>query len=96
MKTNSAVKKTTNQLSETADSQGTRRVLKTETDSLEQEYVNQVHVDDFLKALRFDPLVSDVILTQSKKSKKKLREQEASKPKGISHTVLQYPLIVSY
>jgi hypothetical protein len=32
---------------------------------------------------------------QRKTSKRKLLEQEAAKPKGISHSLMQYPLIVS-
>ncbi|KAI8346367.1 acyl transferase/acyl hydrolase/lysophospholipase [Choanephora cucurbitarum] len=113
-----AVKKTTNKIVKTADDSGKRRLdpkPSSQQDSLEKEYVNEVHVQDFVKALRYDPnsglpeedgqyaehisAWSDA-LPRSKssqslsKSKKKLKEQESATPKGISHSLLRYPLII--
>lgn len=120
-----AVKKTTNKIARGADNHGTKRLddnkhCKIEN-PLDVEYVNEIHVSDFMKALAYDPVKgvdtsnaehisawSDALPVRStssssssstkkqkKPSKRKLREQEAAKPKGISHSLLQYPLIVS-
>lgn len=115
-----AIKKTTNKIARGADNFGTKRLddknYKIEN-PLDVEYVNEVHVSDFMKALAYDPVkgvdtsnaehiaawtdalpvrsTSSSSKNQTKPSKRKLREQEAAKPKGISHSLLQYPLIVS-
>lgn len=119
-----AVKKTTNKIVNTADGSGTR-CLETQEyhknkNPLDVEYVNETHVQDFLKALEYDPINSTIDTSNaehisawtdalppintprslkpspSKRStKRKLVEQEAAKPKGISHSLLQYPLVVS-
>lgn len=115
-----AVKKTTNKIIKSADNSGTKcfedKNYKIEN-PMDVEYVNEVHVSDFMKALAYDPVkgvdtsnaehisawtdalpvrsTSSNTKNQNKPSKRKLREQEAAKPKGISHSLLQYPLIVS-
>ncbi|KAL7308885.1 hypothetical protein PS15m_011024 [Mucor circinelloides] len=114
-----AIKKTTNKIARGADNFGTKRLddknYKIEN-PLDVEYVNEVHVSDFMKALAYDPVkgvdtsnaehiaawtdalpvrsTSSSSKSQTKPSKRKLREQEAAKPKGISHSLLQYPLII--
>lgn len=119
-----AIKKTTNKIARGADNYGTKRLDDNKHSKMENpldvEYVNQVHVSDFMKALAYDPVKgvdtsnaehisawtdalpvrstsssSSSNKKQKKPSKRKLREQEAAKPKGISHSLLQYPLIVS-
>jgi hypothetical protein len=117
-----AVRKTTNKISQTADNKGTRSFedkKKGNTRPLDIEYVDEAHVSDFAKALRFDPLDANSELLNvvepisawsdalparsvgpnsgklSRKNRKKLREQEAAKPKGLSYSILRYPLIVS-
>ncbi|KAI8328819.1 acyl transferase/acyl hydrolase/lysophospholipase [Chlamydoabsidia padenii] len=73
------------------------------------EHVNQVHVNDFLKALACDPhtqpdsgpehiSASSELLPPLRPSKrsiksKKRKQDEMGTPKGISHTLLKYPLI---
>ncbi|KAI8889655.1 patatin-domain-containing protein [Backusella circina FSU 941] len=116
-----AVRKTTNKISQTADNKGTRSLdnkKKINTNPLDIEYVDETHVSDFAKALRFDPLdtnsdsfnvaepisawtdalparsVGPKSVKLSRKSRKKLREQEAAKPKGLSYSILRYPLIM--
>jgi hypothetical protein len=119
-----AVKKTTNKITKTADDSGTRSLdtkeyRKKQQNPLDIEYVNEMHVEDFVKALQYDPVNgpstsdaeyisawSDALPSISnstrstnkakKSSKRKLQEQEAAKPKGISHSLMQYPLIVSF
>jgi hypothetical protein len=116
-----AVKKTTNKIVKSADNSGTKcledKNYKIEN-PLDEEYVNEVHVSDFMNALAYDPVkgvdtsnaehisawtdalpvrgTTSSTKNQKKPSKRKLREQEAAKPKGISHSLLQYPLIVSF
>ncbi|KAL0146125.1 acyl transferase/acyl hydrolase/lysophospholipase [Mucor lusitanicus] len=118
-----AIKKTTNKIARGADNYGTKRLDDNKHSKMENpldvEYVNQVHVSDFMKALAYDPVKgvdtsnaehisawtdalpvrstsssSSSNKKQKKPSKRKLREQEAAKPKGISHSLLQYPLII--
>ncbi|KAL9551229.1 hypothetical protein MBANPS3_004360 [Mucor bainieri] len=118
-----AIKKTTNKIARGADSYGTKRLDDNKHGKMENpldvEYVNEVHVSDFMKALAYDPVKgvdtsnaehisawTDALPVRStssstsstkkqkKSSKRKLREQEAAKPKGISHSLLQYPLII--
>ncbi|KAI8975177.1 hypothetical protein BDF20DRAFT_877304 [Mycotypha africana] len=74
---------------------------------LDKEYVNETHVADFANALAHDPnhehitawtdALPAVRSTNDKKilkrSKRKLKEQEAAKPKGFTHSLLQFPLI---
>lgn len=120
-----AVKKTTNKITKTADDSGTRSLdnkqRKKQQNPMDIEYVNEMHVEDFVKALQYDPVNgpstsdaehisawSDALpsrtsssttrsMNKSKKSsKRKLLEQEAANPKGISHSLMQYPLIVSF
>lgn len=76
---------------------------KTTENYLDRDYVNEVHVQDFIRALAYDPVSNEHIsawtdalptVRNSKASKRKLREQEAANPKGVSHFLLQYPLIV--
>ncbi|KAG2229866.1 acyl transferase/acyl hydrolase/lysophospholipase [Thamnidium elegans] len=122
-----AVKKTTNKIVSAADDSGTRSLntqeYRKKKNPLDIEYVNETHVQDFLKALEYDPIKSSnnesvdtsnaehisawtdalpVLSTSTprsvkpmskRSSKRKLIEQEAAKPKGISHSLLQYPLI---
>ncbi|CEP17561.1 hypothetical protein [Parasitella parasitica] len=114
-----AVRKTTNKIVNSADNSGTKcfedKNYEIEN-PLDVEYVNEVHVTDFMKALAYDPVkgvdtsnaehisawtdalpvrsTSSSTRSQKKPSKRKLREQEAAKPKGISHSLLQYPLIL--
>ncbi|KAI8364060.1 acyl transferase/acyl hydrolase/lysophospholipase [Blakeslea trispora] len=102
----------------TADDTGKRRLepkSSDQQDSLEAEYVNEVHVQDFIKALRYNPncglpeedshsaehisawsdaLPRSKLNRKLSKSKKKLKEQESATPKGISHSLLRYPLII--
>jgi hypothetical protein len=117
-----AVKKTTNKIAKAADDSGTRCLnnKKKHISELDIEYVNELHVQDFLKALEYDPINvspststdnstehisawTDALPSRStssslkttKKSRRKLVEQEAAKPKGVSHSLMQYPLIVN-
>lgn len=120
-----AVKKTTNTCVTTADDSGTRCLDNKEyskhQNPLDIEYVNEMHVKDFTKALEYDPLNtsesnnpehisawtdalpaipaisnSTPIKAKSKRStRRKLAEQEAATPKGFTHALVQYPLIVS-
>lgn len=123
-----AVKKTTNKISKGADDSGTRclnninEIKQKKKNDLEIEFVNEMHVQDFKKALEYDPINmtpsnstehisawTDALPSRStstpttnkkssstKKSRRKLAEQEAAKPIGVSHSLMQYPLIVSH
>ncbi|KAG0173391.1 hypothetical protein DFQ28_010431 [Apophysomyces sp. BC1034] len=73
----------------------------------ELEFVNEEHVADFMRALAYDPLSgsessaehiaasSELIPRQRKKKAKKKQEQETGAPKGISQTLLRYPLMLA-
>jgi hypothetical protein len=108
-----AVKKTTNKIVTTADDSGTRCLdHETDTSSLKSDYVNEMHVADFMNALAYDPMSMDAehisawtdalpgrsvrqnVDKKLKKSKCRLKQQEAAKPNGISYSLLRYPLIV--
>lgn len=107
---NNAIKKTTNTIENDADKSGTKDLDHDTTSYLDRDYVNERHVQDFMNALAYDPIKNEHISAwtdalparnpnsskTSKSSKRKLREQEAANPKGISHFLLQYPLIVKY
>lgn len=100
---NNAIKKTTNAIENNTDQSGTKK-LDQPINYLDQDYVNEQHVQDFMNALAYDPIKNEHIsawtdalpVRNSKVSKRKLKEQEAANPKGISHFLLQYPLIVKY
>jgi hypothetical protein len=53
---------------------------------------NAEHISAWTDAL---PVISTTE-KQRKTLKRKLKEQEAATPKGISHSLMQYPLIVSF
>lgn len=59
---------------------------------------NTEHISAWTDALPVRSTSSSKTTTkkQKKTSKRKLIEQEAAKPKGISHSLMQYPLIVSF
>lgn len=94
-----AIEKTTNQIENEADNSGTKD-LKKGVRRLEGDYVNEQHVKDFMEALvAYDGNEYISTWTDSfplkRPPKRKLKEQEAAKPKGISHLLLQYPLVVT-
>ncbi|KAI7900709.1 acyl transferase/acyl hydrolase/lysophospholipase [Cokeromyces recurvatus] len=95
-----AIKKTTNKIINTADDSGTRSLDGQQNNDLYQEYVNETHVADFIKALSYDPIHeyisawTDALPVSKRTSKRKLKEQEAAKPKGISYLFLRYPFIL--
>lgn len=113
-----AVKKTTNPCVSAADDSGTRCLddkYNKHQNPLDVEYVNEIHVKDFTRALEYDPITtesepisawSDALPTRSlstpikikskRSTRRKLAEQEAATPKGFTHTLVQYPLIVGY
>ncbi|KAF7730945.1 hypothetical protein EC973_000991 [Apophysomyces ossiformis] len=69
------------------------------------DFVNEEHVADFVRALAYDPLngsesgtehiaaSSELLPAQRKEKSKKRRTQETGAPKGISQTLLRYPLM---
>lgn len=99
-----AIKKTTNKIIKTADDSGTKS-LDDHKIPKQQNYVNETHVSDFLKALAYDPTSEHISAwtdalpavrqSTSKKSKKRLIQEEAAKPNGLSYSLLQYPLMVT-
>lgn len=100
-----AVKKTTNKIIDTADKSGTRCLnRKINPDPLKTDYVNETHVSDFIKALAYDPTSEHISAwsealpgrpnVRPEKTKKRLIQQEAAKPSGISFSLFRYPLVV--